>query len=270
MFISRLLTLLYVLYKIAFNILLVPYYLFKNSKLFIHHYLRNFVDGVINLQLSYGRHIESVDLVGLQALLGGPNPHLHLQFANQFGNINFQEGIAIAYIIQGFKPKALFEIGTFDGFSTYHLAKNSPPDAIVHTLNLPVDHSLSDYAHVYSLVEYHSDTETHERLKESDAAHKVVQHFGNSLEFDFSPFRGRIEFCFIDGGHSYHHLESDTRNAMDILAERGVIVWHDYNVQHRDIRRFLRALSLKHKLYHIEGTRLVIYLKPERTAPGKS
>ena len=133
-----------------------------------------------------------------------------------------------------------------------------------------------DYMENYSLIEYQRDRHTHEKLKEaeigklykeSDVAHKVTQHFGNSLSYDFSSLVGTCQFCFIDGGHSRQHLESDTANAMKLLGERGVIVWHDYNIQHRDVRYYLKQLSKTVKLYHIEGTRLAVYFKPELVAP---
>ncbi len=270
MIIPRLYTLCFILYKLAINILLIPWFFYKHPPLFVDHYLRGFIDGVINMQLSFARRIPSIDLQQLQSLLDGPPPNLHLKFENRYGNINFLESIVIAYIIQSLQPKTLFEIGTFDGFSTYHLAKNAPPDAMIYTLNLPVEHSLEDYSKVYSLLEYHGDNQAHESLKtcgigtlyrKSDVAHKVTQLFGDSLHFDFSPYFGRIHFCFIDGGHSYQHLQKDTATALQLLADWGVIIWHDYNIQHRDIYRFLNELSRHYPLCHIQQSRLVMFVK---------
>jgi O-methyltransferase len=34
-------------------------------------------------------------------------------------------------------PRRIFEIGTFDGYSATAMAMNSPPDAVVYTLDLP-------------------------------------------------------------------------------------------------------------------------------------
>lgn len=272
MLFPRIVNFLYIFYKLAFNLALVPSFFLKNRRLFVFRHLHDLVNGVINLQVSYNDAIETVDLVELQSLLHGPDPRLDMKFSRQYGNILFDEALAIAYMVQAIAPRKLFEIGTFDGYSTWHLARNSPADAVIHTLNLPPDASLRDYAHIYSLTEYHDDVRTHESLggggvgriyRESDVASKVRQHYGNSLDFDFAPFRGGMEFIFIDGGHSYRHIESDTRNALMMLAGHGIIVWHDYNVQHRDVRHFLTTLSRSHKLRHIAGTRLVFLLKPE-------
>lgn len=264
-----LIDLFYIACKIASNLLRTPYYLARNLRLYVHHYLKPVIDRTMNLEMLYSEKIPSIDLCMLQKLLGGPQPDLHLLFENKYGNINFHEAVAIAYIVQAVRPKRLFEIGTFDGFSTYHLAANAPDDARIFTLNLPADTPFREFRRIYSLTEYHGDRTTHEALRSTEigelyrkhgVSRKVTQLFGDSLRFDFAPYRKTMDVVFIDGGHSYAHVESDSREAMAMAAEKGIILWHDYNVQHRDIRRFLNAFSEERRLYHIRDTRLVVYL----------
>ena len=66
-------------------------------------------------------------------------------FESKFGNINFMEALATSYVAQASKGRTFFEIGTFDGFSAYHLAKNSPSDAVVYTLNLPENSRIKSF-----------------------------------------------------------------------------------------------------------------------------
>src|SRR5690349_10071610 len=120
MLLARIINLGYVLCRVARNILLIPYFLLRSSHRFVDVYLRTVVDATLNLDLIFKPAIESLDLYGLQRLINGPPPDLHLKFDNRYGNINFLEGVAISYLVQAMRPKVLFEIGTFDGFGSYH------------------------------------------------------------------------------------------------------------------------------------------------------
>jgi predicted O-methyltransferase YrrM len=181
------------------------------------------------------------------------------------------EGLIIAYIVETVKPMKIFEIGTYDGFSTYHLAMNGHPLAEIYTINLPMEegHSHENIKRL-SWFEYFGDNSTHAVLKKSrigdsykrcPQSKKVKQLFGDTLTYDFSRFKEKIDLCFIDGGHSYECLVKDTANAMDMLSEHGLIIWHDFNMQHRDIYRFMMGFSRHHKLFWISDTRLVLYCK---------
>jgi predicted O-methyltransferase YrrM len=259
-------------YKLSLSVIRFPYFLWTNPNRFVFHYCKEVVDRTLNLPILYDKRLESIDMSALQKLVQGPMPDIKVSFNSKFGNVNFQEAVAISYIIQCTQPKLLLEIGTFDGFSTVHLAQNSPADATVVTLNLPPDSSFEDYEEAYSLTEYEGDLRTHDMVKErgvgelyrhSPFAHKVTQLYGDSLVYDFSAYHGQVDFCFIDGGHSYKHVSSDTERMMCCLSNRGVIVWHDYNIQHRDIYKFLNKLGQTKKLYHVSDTRLAVYFAPE-------
>ena len=272
LFMSRLVNFLYLVSACLLNLALAPVFALRRPHYFIHRHLRAFADGLLNLGLSYKPQIETISLLQLQELIQAPRPHLHLNFESKFGNINFMEALATSYVAQASKGRTFFEIGTFDGFSAYHLAKNSPSDAVVYTLNLPENSVFEDYAKTYSLWEYDGDRKTHGMAllhgigsvyKNSDVAHKVRQLFGDSMVFDFTPYWGSIDLCLIDGGHTYAHLQSDTANAFKMLRPGGVVLWHDYNKQHRDVLRFLDELAVQHKLYHIDGTRLVLCFMPK-------
>ncbi len=262
----------YILFKIVANILRIPLYLVMRPQYFLGRFsvqIKQSVDLIINLEKEYQRKIKAIDFVDLQNLLGGEDPNLFLKFGNKYGNVNFIEALSIAYIAKVTHPKKVFEIGTFDGFSTYHLSMNSDPDTKIYTLNLPleVDNTKQHHKKI-SLLDYHDDNHTHSGLKKigvlyenSPAANRVSQLLGDSLVFDFSPFRGSMDLVFIDGGHSLECVSSDTKNAFNMLSNKGLIIWHDFNVQHRDIYNFLMKLSKDRKIFWLAGTRLAIYSK---------
>src|SRR2546428_10219387 len=49
------------------------------------------------------------------------------------------ELFCLGALVRASGPRAIFEIGTFDGTTTLQLALNSPDDAVVWTLDLPQD-----------------------------------------------------------------------------------------------------------------------------------
>lgn len=273
MFFSRLFTLCYLLMRCTLNLVRLPVYFLFDTRRSIDIHARSFVDGLLNLHCVHDTHIRTLNLVGLQNHLKGPDPSLCLRFDSGFGNVNCMEALVLAYITQCIRPTKVFEIGTFDGFSTYHLAMNSSSRTAVFTLNLDEHLSFDTYRNIYSLLslEYFSDSITHDLGKQSGigriyrqcpSADKVTQLFGDSLTYDFSRFENSIDLCFIDGGHSDQHIRMDSANALKMVRPGGFVVWHDYNVQHRDIYRFLRRFSKQHSLFHVSGTRLVFFQVP--------
>lgn len=81
---------------------------------------------------------------------------------------------------------------------------------------------------------------------------------GDSKIFDFSPYLGTMDVVFIDGGHDYETVLADTISAYALRKPGGVIVWHDCNVQHPDVWRFLLALRKVRRIHRVEGTRLAL------------
>ena len=267
---SQVLFHLFIFYKLVLSVLKLPYYAAKNYQLFLDRF-KVLVDGFINLEKEFQSKIKMLDFNELQEFLKGDHPHVHLNFASQYGNISLMEALIISYIVETTKPKKIFEIGTFDGFSTYHLAMNSHSSAEIYTINLPMndEHTKENIIRL-SWLEYFGDNSTHTALKKSKIGAiykrcpqggKVQQLFGDTLTYDFSEFKEKIDLCFIDGGHSHECLVKDTSNAMDMLSERGVVIWQDFNMQHRDIYKFMMKLSKQHKLFWIKDTRLVFYRK---------
>ena len=143
------------------------------------------------------------------------------------GNVTLTELVVLASIARKYKPRTIFEIGTFDGRTTINLAANSP-DATVHTLDLPPGH------HTRLEVKpgddkYINKPASGARFRGTDCESRIVQHYGDSATFDFSPFEGQVDMVFVDGAHSYEYVKSDSQRALRLLrGGRGVILWHDY------------------------------------------
>ncbi|MCB9748174.1 MAG: class I SAM-dependent methyltransferase [Candidatus Omnitrophica bacterium] len=182
-----------------------------------------------------------------------------------------KETQVICELVQVLKPKNIFEIGTYSGFTTIHFAANTSANAKVYTLDLSLDFKqnvnnkerISKYSFddlkVVELSAQNFNKRMYKGRVESD---KIVELFGNSRDFDFSPYFGKIDLVFIDGNHSYDYVKSDTENAFKLLSDKGVIIWHDYDyIFHKDIFCYLNDLVKEHAIYSIAQTRFAIYGK---------
>lgn len=175
----------------------------------------------------------------------------------------------ISSLVDYLKPKTIFEIGTYNGFTTLHLACNSPQESVVYTLDLPADfdrqlsaeNNLKGYSYDDLLVVELSMKNRNNRIFHNHPCRKkIVELFGDSLKFDFLPYYKKMDFVFIDGGHSYKHVHSDTQNAFRMLSDNGVIIWHDFDyIIHRDVFKYLNQLVKTHRIYSIPNTRFAIY-----------
>jgi len=98
---------------------------------------------------------------------------------------------------------------------------------------------------------------------------KITQLLGDSLTFDFSPWKNSCDLVFIDGDHHYNVVLSDTKKALAMLKdENSFLVWHDYGHSPEDIRWEILLAILdavpkeEHKfLYHVSNTKCALYTK---------
>jgi SAM-dependent methyltransferase len=179
------------------------------------------------------------------------------------GNVSLFELFIIANLIQTLRPTRLLEIGTFDGRTTLNLAANSPPGAVVFTLDLPKDSLNSTLLPLAPFdAKYIGNQATGCRFAGAEYQNHIVQLWGDSAAFDFSPFVGTMDFVFIDGAHSYQYVLQDSRTALRLLRNgRGVILWHDYDTPWwTGVTQALNELFLRGGAFgglrRIEGTAL--------------
>jgi predicted O-methyltransferase YrrM len=196
--------------------------------------------------------------------------HKQIFAKSNYFNIDSQvsrpvESQVLANLAAHFQPKTVFEIGTYSGFTTLHFAYNTAPEAKIYTLDLPADHPLHQNAPHYTyddqLVVNLSKANINQRIYQTHPCHnKIIELFGDSLTFDFSPYYQKMDLIFIDGGHSYANVSSDTENAFKMLSPKGIIIWHDFDyIIHRDVFKYLNQLAKKHNIYSIPHTRFAIY-----------
>ena len=176
------------------------------------------------------------------------------------GNISFLELFILVELLQSTQPTACFEIGTFDGRSTLNMAANTPEGAVIYTLDLPREQIDSTVFQLNpaDLGVVEKDI-SGARYRGTEWDHKIQQLYGDSAAFDYTPYKGKVDFVFVDGSHTYDYVLSDSRNAISLLRNgKGVILWHDYPSTPSVLRALnhLRASDSRFAaIRYIEGTR---------------
>lgn len=158
------------------------------------------------------------------------------------------------------RPKAVFEIGTYNGRTTSIFTLNAPPDARIITLDLPPNASVQAEtgAYIDTDVELVKGRKTTNFIHDLNLADRVKQLHCDSMQFDPTPYRGSIELGFIDGAHALPFVRNDTEKMAVMMADRGVVFWHDYGGKgrFRPLADYLEGLSRQIPLYRVGGTTL--------------
>jgi predicted O-methyltransferase YrrM len=166
--------------------------------------------------------------------------------------------LALCMICRAIKPRMIFEIGTFHGAGTMHLAANAP-EAQVLTLDLPPESATS--LNTTTVDRLHISART--RADWLCGAERINRLYGDSATFDFLPWRARIDLFFIDGAHSYEYVRNDTLKALDCCRPGAVIAWHDYGrVGVNGVSRWLHEFaSGSREVFRVPGGSLAYYVK---------
>lgn len=145
------------------------------------------------------------------------------------GNVTVLELVVLGALTARLDARAVFEIGTFDGRTTVNLTANAAEDAVVFTLDLPVASGEPALEVAVDDRKYMPSSRSGSRITASEFAPRIHRLFGDSATFDFTPYAGTIDICFIDGSHAYDYVRNDSARAFEMVRPGGLIVWHDYS-----------------------------------------
>ena len=190
---------------------------------------------------------------------------LHMELPDlyeQAGEISLSESIVIAYLVKKFTPEYIFEIGTFRGRTTATMALNTNGRLKnIYTLDVlvPPDDLYGedqDYCNPENVGEVYRnavDAKSKKKMK------SITQLWGDSREFDFTPYHGKMDMVFVDGGHSYDVCISDVRNAQQMVSDEGIILIHDFAMWKPDVMNAVMGIAVRDDLalYVFQDTTLV-------------
>jgi len=143
----------------------------------------------------------------------------------------------------GFQSKRILELGSFRGDTARLLAENTSEDVTVCAVDIDERHGVS-YAG-------------------KPIARKIIRKTGR-ISGDLFADDAKYDLIFVDANHDFASAMNDTEVAFKVLAEHGVILWHDYaNDPYfnglNGVPEALNQFFKTHALYSIRGTRLAIY-----------
>jgi len=153
-------------------------------------------------------------------------------------------------LAKGRKARRILEVGTYRARTTYAFYLNCPEAEItsydIQNLNSKYRDRLMREPRVSLRLE--SFQEAEEKLK-------------GEKQYDF---------IFIDGSHKVEDVVRDSLLAFKIVADRGVIIWHDYRkngylTELLKVPEGLARLSQKEHIRGVKGTTCAIYEKKSPT-----
>ncbi|WP_440650643.1 class I SAM-dependent methyltransferase [Candidatus Pelagibacter sp. HIMB1495] len=158
--------------------------------------------------------------------------------------------------------KNIFEFGTCSGKTTYLMALNSSSDAKINSITIgpneleELEKNKNDNRVSHRNVINESIYESF-LFSGTDVENKINVIFQNSLKFDHTQYKGKMDLIFIDGGHTYSIVKNDTQKSFEMLKKNGIILWHDYvpgKTSSKDIVKYLNEISKNKKIYKIKNT----------------
>lgn len=200
--------------------------------------------------------------------------------SSKIGSITLLEAAVMASLIRLLKPRRIFEFGTFLGYSTALFLRNSEAPCQVWSVDLDTDQRelaqfssiseearLNDDAQNDNYLRFMQASQGERYLRELESSQQQRLHLlkqnSTTLDTVALDLTAQVDFIFIDGGHDLDTIASDTDNAMRMLGENGVCLWHDFNSPlHHEVTEFLTSWSEGYQLIHIESTMLALLLSP--------
>lgn len=199
-----------------------------------------------------------IPTVGIRDFLGEARvaPVQLEDFIPENMNVSVTELAFISLLVRAANPRVILELGTFDGNTTFQLAANSRPDALVYTVDLPGSPS----------TRRHESGEKRRRYAGSPYAGKVRQRHADTMDTDFAALCDghRPGLVFIDAGHRYANVKNDTEKSLAILAEGGILLWHDYAYNCAGVYNYLNELAPRLPLAHLHNSSLVACRVPSQ------
>ena len=165
----------------------------------------------------------------------------------EISGTSLADAYSMVLLLKTTPAKTIVEYGTSYGHAALLFALNSPADAIIYTTDFPERPAIGTV------------------LKGSPYAQKIRQSFEMTNRWDLSFLKGKVDFQFIDAGHGYEDVLSDSAKAFDLVAPGGIICWHDYTMMfRRDVIRALDEIAERQKrdLVKIRNVNLVVYRHP--------
>ena len=156
---------------------------------------------------------------------------------------DFHDSLVMACITRILQPKLYWEIGTGDGRTALLVARNTPAESSVYTLDPG----------------YPTDPKKGQIFRGLPEAAKIKQFGDYSNRFDFGPWLGRTDLVFVDGSHDYESVLSDCELAFRLTSPSGWVLWHDAAMDTPGVPKALKNCPRSNQIEMIAETRYALY-----------
>lgn len=228
--------------------------------------LRYATETLFQRQLEAGRGLQRTSIAryfGLEeapVVLGNLDAYTWLEHESAPFAIDL---LSLVLLCRATQPRTIFEIGTFVGYTSLHMALNTPETTRILTLDLPPTNrgtTLRTTGTDHKLIRKDVGPAVFEGRP---AGAKVRRLYGDSATFDFSEWHGAIDLFFVDGAHSYEYVRSDTEKALACTRSGGVIAWHDYGrLEQSGVTRWLHEFARDHDVRAVPNGSIAYYRVP--------
>lgn len=184
--------------------------------------------------------LPQVSIGSLAASRSGPR-ELWLDLDLPSGEMPPGELAYLCTLVRHWQPHCMVEIGTARGWTTRHLARNSPDDCRIFTVDLPPEDALDPA----SFSDPQLVTLARQRSPQFLGEPKITQILHDSTTLDWRALLDRpVDLALVDGSHLYEHVRADTERLWDALAPGALVLWHDYSLVEvrRGVRKYLLEL----------------------------
>ena len=192
----------------------------------------------------------------------------------EIGSITLVDQVVLISLLDMIRPRNILEIGTFKGYTTRLLLENSDIQSSLASVDLPRDATqgiaekslegaLKDgnYNDDFLRIRQRDDGEVYLKDLSAENLARLNLIKVDSTKIDYSDYFSSLEYAFIDGGHDYNTVKTDTEKVLDVLTE-GVILWHDYSSGiHSDVTTYLQDICADMNIYHVKGSLLAFTLR---------
>ena len=179
-----------------------------------------------------------------------------------------------AWIISSFSKisKKIFEFGTCSGKTTYLMGLNSSEETRIVSITLnPEDLDNVKKKDKDNKVSFRNIIQESVYKKflfsEKEVEKKIKIIFQNSLNLKHDKYKNEMDLIFIDGGHTYSVVKSDSEKSFEMINSNGIILWHDYVPGKRsakDVVKYINEISKHKTIYKIKKTSLCIFINKQR------
>jgi hypothetical protein len=197
----------------------------------------------------------------------------------QIGSITVFEAAIFSSLLMLMGASKIVEIGTYIGYSTAIFALNSSPGAQIISFDLPLGKVQSLDGFMINSQDLLNDWKLNDNFlrhqqsisgevyikdlpEESKSKILLIKADSTHLTADQKRVCKDADLFFIDGGHDYSTIKSDSQLARESIQEDGIIVWHDYNSRiHKEVTEYIDdEFSSTRAVFHVENTLLAFTL----------